>query len=206
MPKFIRKKYEVENIDETVTHTLGGHAGDPVGVALESSIIFLIGLRGSGKSTVGRALAERLGLSFADLDDVVEEQAGKTIAEIVQAEGWEAFRAMEHEALKGVCDGSGIVVAPGGGIVLDERNRKLMEGAGKIVYLMADVPLLLSRLEKDPGESQRPSLSGRTQEEEILDCFREREPLYMMLMDYTVPADLPVAEIVDLVAGYLQGQ
>lgn len=206
MPRFIRKKYDVENIDETVTHTLGGHAGDMTGDSLESSRVFLVGLRGAGKSTVGRVLAKRLGLSFSDLDDVVEEQAGKTIAEIVGEQGWEAFRSMEHEALKAVCTGSGIVVAPGGGIVLDERNRKLMESCGKVIYLMADIPLLMSRLERNPGASQRPSLSGQPLEEEVLDCFREREPLYMMLMDYSVPAELPVEEIVDLVAEYLQGR
>ena len=156
--------------------------------------------------TVGRALAEGIGLEFSDLDDAIEVKAGRTIAEIVGSEGWEAFRALEHEVLKEVCGRTGIVVAPGGGVVLDEKNRKLMEGGAKVIYLMADVPLLLSRLAADPGESQRPSLSGKTMEEEVLDCFREREPLYMMLMDYTVPAELPVDEIVELVAGYLEGR
>ena len=206
MSRFIRKKYDVENSDETVTHTRGGHAGEGTGGAPESTRIFLVGLRGAGKSTVGRALAKRLGMAFSDLDNVVEKQAGKSIAEIVQDHGWEEFRTMEHEALKAACAGSGIVVAPGGGIVLDERNRKVMEAGGKVVYLMADVPLIISRLGRNPGNSQRPSLSGKPLEEEVLDCFREREPLYMMLMDYSVPAELPVEEIVDLVAEYLQGR
>lgn len=206
MTEFIRKKYDVENPEETAVHKLGGQAGDRERFSLQSGLLFLVGLRGSGKSTVGRAVADRLGLRFVDLDDLIEKRVGKTIARIVQDSGWEAFRTLEHAALEEVCATSGAVVAPGGGVVLDERNRALLESGGKIFYLMADVPVLKARLEKDPNFSQRPALSDKSLEEEILDSFREREPLYMMLMDFGLPADLPVEELVDQVVSYLEGR
>ncbi len=206
MTEFISKKYEVENPDEVATHTLGAQARGLSRPSQQSGVIFLVGLRGSGKSTVGRAVADRLGHAFVDLDDRIEERAQKTIAEIVQEGGWKAFRVLEHEALKDACTDSGVVVAPGGGVVLDERNRGLMESSGKIFYLMADVPLLKARLEADPGFSQRPPLSGKSPDDELLDCFREREPLYMMLMDFGLPAELPVEDLVEQVVSCLEGR
>jgi shikimate kinase len=99
--------------------------------------LVLVGLMGSGKSTVGRQLAERLGRSFIDTDAVVADRAGRTIAEIFQTDGEAAFRHMESQIIAEVTSAGGAVIATGGGAVLSAENRALMRQDSLVVWLQA---------------------------------------------------------------------
>ena len=153
--------------------------------------LFLIGPRGSGKTTVGRLVAEALGLPFYDTDDMVMAEAGLSIAGIVEAEGWASFRERESRALAeavaragGTAPAhsgrfpSGAVVSTGGGMVLERRNRERMRAAGRVFYLAAPADCLYSRLESQNDADRRPSLTGESPLLEIARVLEQREPLY----------------------------
>ncbi|MFN0102556.1 MAG: shikimate kinase [Bryobacteraceae bacterium] len=118
------------------------------------SAIYLVGFMGSGKSTIGRRLAETLGLPFVDLDDDIESAAGRTVADIFSNEGEAAFRDAEHVALTArVRGGQPSVVALGGGAFTFARNRELLNGAGTSVWL--DCPFEMA-LRRTSGFAHRP--------------------------------------------------
>lgn len=121
--------------------------------------IFLVGLSGSGKSTVGRALAERLGWEFADSDDEVEAAAGRSIPDIFGDEGEGRFREREAEALRALCEREPIVVATGGGAPTTEASR-LALGRGFVVWLSISPERAAERLRGDPDTATRPLLAG----------------------------------------------
>src|SRR5688500_4378392 len=112
-----------------------------------SSVIFLVGYRGSGKTTVGRLLADRLQWSFLDADAVIEERAGKTIRDIFVAEGEGAFRDQESALLAELCGRTETVIATGGGIVLKDDNRALLREHGFVAWLTADAQTLWARIQ-----------------------------------------------------------
>ncbi len=120
--------------------------------------LFLYGPSGSGKSTLGRQLAHDLKLSFVDLDQVIEIDAGMSISEVVEVEGMAKVRDLETEALKQTINGKESVVALGGGALLRDENRKLVEQNGTVILLKAEPSTLLDRLGKDPNK--RPLLAG----------------------------------------------
>lgn len=153
--------------------------------------VFLIGGRAVGKTTLGRLLAARLDVPFTDTDDVVVEALGMPIAQYVAAEGWEAFRDRETEALRAVCDGAPVVAACGGGIVLRPENRVLLD-LGLTLYLHAPVEVLAARLAADPKESQRPSLTGKGLLQEVAEVLATREPLYRACSHVVLEADAPL--------------
>ena len=111
--------------------------------------IFLVGPRGCGKTTVGLALARACQSQFIDTDHWLQEHAGQTIAEIVEKEGWESFRARETAALEAVT-APATVIATGGGIILAEYNRQFLREKGIVIYLCAPVSTLVGRLEAYP--------------------------------------------------------
>ncbi len=108
--------------------------------------IFLIGLSGSGKSTVGRILAERLGLPFVDTDAEIESASGRTVADIFDIEGEPTFRALEHETVTRVCREGPAVVATGGGAPMDPRSQRAMREGGIVFWLDAPTAVLTQRL------------------------------------------------------------
>src|SRR5829696_7659722 len=126
------------------------------------SHIFLYGPPGTGKSTIGRKLARHLRLPFLDLDRVVETNAGMSIPQIMEQQGEPAFRALETSAIReAIYHSSGVtsqVIALGGGALLREENRRLVEANGSVLLLMAELPTLLERMRNDSGE--RPLLAG----------------------------------------------
>lgn len=188
MTRFIRSKTMVRNPDATMVHE---HVATPARIPFDpaASNIFLVGLRGSGKTTLGRMLAERLGAVFTDTDALVAGRAGKSIAAIVADRGWEAFRILEKEVLREACSRRGQVVATGGGIVLDPANRDLLEQSGMVIYLMADIATLAFRLAENPLAEQRPALSHRDAKVELAQSMQERAPLYMCLADHVLRVD-----------------
>ena len=142
--------------------------------------IFLIGPRGCGKTTVGHALARARHFQFSDTDHRLQAHEQRTVAEIVQAEGWARFRELETLSLKAVTLPN-TVIATGGGIVLAEGNRQFMRENGVVIYLQASVSALIDRLEAYPKAEQRPTLTGKPVREEVGEVLAQREALYRTL-------------------------
>ena len=150
--------------------------------------LFLVGARGSGKSTVGRLLADRLGWSFADADLVLEVQSGRSVRAIFAEDGETGFRDLESATLAELCRGARQVVATGGGVVLRPGNRALLRAFGRVVWLNDVAELLRSRLVADQKADQRPALTsaGTTALAEIEQVLSARRPLYAACADLTV--------------------
>lgn len=149
--------------------------------------LILIGHRGSGKSTVGAILAERLGRRFVDLDRIVSEQAGKPIREIFAEEGEEGFRRREHDALMSVRKSKNSVLALGGGALLHQEIRPLARRMGKVVWLRAPAVVLWSRVRNDPETlNNRPNLTSAGGLPEIEAVLAEREPIYRAVAHHSV--------------------
>jgi shikimate kinase len=119
--------------------------------------LILTGFMGSGKSSVGRILAERLGCPFVDLDALVVAAEGRTINDIFTRDGEQAFRAIESRCLEDVLDGGPAVIATGGGVVIADDNRRRMRERGVVVNLAVSLPQVLLRLR---GATDRPLLAG----------------------------------------------
>ncbi|MGB5750323.1 MAG: shikimate kinase [Desulfobacterales bacterium] len=152
--------------------------------------LFLIGYRCTGKSTVGRSLAEELNWSFADTDSLIVRQQQMSIKEIVGAHGWESFRNMEHGVLKTVCTSKSQVVATGGGIVLDDENVMLMRQSGRIVWLRAGIETIKARMREDKDSRDfRPALTLDNNILEIEESLQSREHIYHRAMDFFVDTD-----------------
>ena len=137
--------------------------------------IFLYGPPGAGKSSVGKALAERLRLPFIDLDLEIEKSAGKTIPQIMNEQGEPAFRDLETETLKRIANESPRVIALGGGALLREENRRYAEECGEVVFLETKIETLVERLRKE--QDQRPLLSGNL-EEKLRTLLEQRKGHY----------------------------
>jgi len=195
MTDFIKKKIEVEEPAASMTFRPGQFKREPFSLQMKN--IYLLGMRGSGKTTVGAALAAALGCSCLDTDALVVEAAGKTIEAIVADAGWDEFRRLETEALARAAELPGKVVATGGGIVLSQANRDLMYRTGVSFYLAADAALLIGRLLRDTNAAQRPALTPMDLHDEVAAVMAEREPLYMAGMDHMLQAHRSVDEIVD---------
>ncbi len=166
--------------------------------------VFLIGYRGSGKTTVGKLLAERLGWPFLDLDEQLEKRQGQSIRDIFDQHGETGFRRMESAVLKQFCGLQRHVIATGGGAILDANNRETLRNSGRVAWLTADAPTLWRRLQHDPATAdRRPNLTqGGFQEIEQL--LRAREPFYRQCADCTVDtANRSPAEAATLILAYL---
>ena len=165
--------------------------------------IFLVGPRGCGKTTVGLELARACHRQFVDTDHWLQEHAGQTIAEIVEKEGWESFRARETAALEAVT-APATVIATGGGIILAEYNRQFLREKGIVIYLCAPVSTLVGRLEAFPEEGQRPTLTGKPISEEVSDVLAERDALYREAAHHVVDASVSPEQVVDSVVTALR--
>jgi shikimate kinase len=143
-------------------------------------IIFLVGFMGSGKSTVGRGLARRLGYTFIDMDTRLEGEYGMSINEIFEKLGEKAFREMENNLLKEMTSLQDVVISTGGGLPCTGNNMDLINRKGVSIYLQMEPSALLDRLSR--GKSRRPLIRHLTRHELetfINEKLREREPVYM---------------------------
>jgi shikimate kinase len=149
--------------------------------------LYLIGPRGSGKTTVARLLAERLGWEWIDADAEIERRCGKSIRDIFAAESEAGFRAHEADVLADLCRLPNVVVATGGGVVLREENRQRLRN-GRVVWLTASPEALLQRIQSDVTTAERrPNLTTHLDARaEIEQVLKVREPLYRACADHTL--------------------
>jgi shikimate kinase len=139
--------------------------------------IVLIGLMGAGKTTVGRRLAQRLGLPFVDADEEIEAAAGMTITEIFQMFGEDYFRDGERRVIARLIDGTPKVIATGGGAFMNERTRALILDKTTAVWLEADLETLVDRVRR---RSTRPLLKDRDPRQVLTDLANVRNPVYAL--------------------------
>ena len=159
--------------------------------------VFLIGYRGTGKTTVGRLLADRLGWGFVDADDRIEATAGRSIAEIFAAEGEAGFRDREAAAVAELARLDRHVVSTGGGVILRPANRELLRAAGFVAWLTADPDTIWTRLLTDPTTAaRRPNLTASGGADEVRTLLAAREPLYRETAAVRIPTDAPSPEAV----------
>ena len=152
--------------------------------------LFLTGYRCSGKTTIGKSLARAIDWSFVDSDVLVIKESGKSIQDIIDTEGWEAFRRMERSVLKQICATDRQVVATGGGVVLDDANVKAMQASGMVIWLDAGAETIQKRMLRDKNtENFRPALTDRGRMEEIEDMLLQRKPYYESASDFTIQTD-----------------
>jgi shikimate kinase len=160
--------------------------------------VLLIGFMGAGKSTVGRLLASRLGAEFVDLDDEIRAREGASIAQLFSVRGESGFRAAERRALEDVAARDDVVVACGGGVVVDEASRAVLAGAGTIVYLRVSSGVALARVGKDTVG--RPLLQGCAPGAAAA-LLRSRERIYEAVAEVTLETEERTpAEIADELA------
>ena len=145
--------------------------------------VYLVGLMGAGKTTVGRLLARRLKLRFHDSDHEIERRCGVRIPVIFEIEGEAGFRAREQQVIAELTALSGIVLATGGGAVMAEENRRRLAASGTVVYLKAHPEDLLERVRQDRN---RPLLAGADPLARLRELHVERDPLYRSLADVVV--------------------
>lgn len=155
------------------------------------ALVWIIGMPGSGKTTVGKVLADRLGTGFHDVDEVIEGRMGKDVGAIFDDEGEAVFRSIESAAIRDLADGDG-VVACGGGAVLDPENRERMRSSGTVFLLEVPVDALAARAHADLGE--RPLLRGPG---DLGRLEAERAPSYRAAAHFAIDADAAPAEIAD---------
>ena len=160
--------------------------------------VVLVGPMGSGKSTVGRALADREQMNHLDLDEMVVAARGLTIPEIFEVEGESGFRTLEHDALSSALVGGPAVISAGGGVVTIESNRDLLGRSGAlVVWLDASVEVLTGRV----GDgATRPLLAGDDVEGALRTKIAERAEGYHDVADIRIDtSDMSVADCVDLI-------
>ena len=152
--------------------------------------LFLIGYRGTGKSTIGRLLAERLGWKFVDADPYLEIKAGKTIKEIFATQGEPAFRDIEASVVAELGAGDSQVLALGGGAVMRDETRLIISTCGKALWLQASPETIFQRISGDPTTTQRrPDLTAYGGYNEIVELLKRREPIYHQCADYSVDTE-----------------
>ena len=150
--------------------------------------IFLVGLMGSGKTTIGRSLAKKLNLRFVDADQEIETRTGASIPLIFEIEGEASFRQREADVIRDLTAQQGIVLATGGGAVLNETSRKLLRERGTVVYLRASVASILQRTSHDRN---RPLLQTADPRAKIEELSRKRSPLYQEVAHITIETGRP---------------
>ena len=138
--------------------------------------IILTGFMGTGKTTLGRLLAQRIGYEFIDTDALIEAQIGQTIAELFQTKGEAAFRKLESKLVEELAQKEGLVIATGGGLVLNPKNVAVLSKTGKIICLTASPEEILARVSKQ--EDVRPLLQDKDPKAKIVELLQQRDSVY----------------------------
>jgi len=171
-------------------------------MASDLAPIALIGFRGTGKTTIARLLALRLGYDWIDADVEIELHAGKSIAAIFAEDGEDSFRDRESDVLSELCSRKRAILALGGGAVLRESNRNWLTSCRDVVWLQASATTIEKRLTSDPStEQRRPNLTNRGGLTEIRKLLTQREPIYRACATLVVDTeDRDPDEIADEIA------
>lgn len=149
--------------------------------------IVLIGYRGTGKSTVGKVLAAKLGRGLVSTDKEIVRRAGRSIPEIVAGHGWEHFRDLESDVCKDLGGQDNLVIDTGGGAILRQQNVDALKRNGLLFWLTASVDTIAGRI---GGDTERPSLTGaKSFVEEIQEVLRDRTPKYRAAADHSLSTD-----------------
>jgi shikimate kinase len=165
-------------------------------------IITLVGMPGSGKSTVGRQLSRRLGLPFFDSDHLIEQHLGCTIKDFFAREGEAAFRDVEERVIRDAMQGASSVLATGGGAVLREANRLNLRTGGQVVYLRSSAEELYRRLRHD---RVRPLLQVADPLGKLRAMYAERDPLYREASHFVIETGRPsVPSLVNMIVMQLE--
>ncbi|HEY7749354.1 MAG TPA: shikimate kinase [Aestuariivirgaceae bacterium] len=180
---------------ETVKRSLNGRS------------IVLVGLMGAGKSTIGRRLAQKLGLAFVDADAEIERAAGKSVPDIFRDHGEDYFREGERRVIARLLESGSQVLATGGGAYMNKGTRENIERMGIAVWLKADISLLMKRVRR---RDNRPLLKSEDPEEVMRQLMAERYPVYG-LADITVESrDVPhnsiVSDVIRALAAHGRGR
>ena len=138
--------------------------------------IILTGFMGTGKTTLGRLLAEKIGYEFIDTDALIEKQIGQTIVDLFQTEGEAAFRKLESELVEDLAQKEGLVIATGGGLVLDPKNVARLGKTGQIICLTASPEEILARVTKQ--QDVRPLLQENNPQAKIIQLLQQRDSVY----------------------------
>jgi len=168
--------------------------------------LYLVGYRCTGKTSVGRLLAEALVWTFVDLDHELVAEAGIPIEDIVDSQGWKYFREREAQLLERLSLATKQVISTGGGVVTVPENIATMRGSGKVVWLHASPATIGARMEADRSTAgQRPPLHGNDSVVEIEEVLAERVPLYDEAMHLQVETDdLSLEEVVESIMRWLK--
>lgn len=150
-----------------------------------SGNIILCGFMGSGKSTVGMLLSKKLGMSFIDLDSYIEKKEEMTVSRIFEAFGEPYFRKREREAAKELSEKNGLIIAAGGGTLVDKENIEVFRKNGKIILLDLAVEIIAERLK---GDNTRPLLQREDKEKAMRELYEKRMPLYKEAADIVIDA------------------
>jgi shikimate kinase len=150
---------------------------------LQSGNLILVGMMGSGKTTMGRTLARHLGKTFVDSDEEIIKRTGVTVPHIFDIEGESGFRLRETVAIRDLAGRDNMVLATGGGAVLDEQNRAMLHQNGIVIYLKASVHDLWQRTRNDRN---RPLLQTSDPHTRLTELFQQRDPLYRQVADIVV--------------------
>ena len=152
--------------------------------------LVLVGYRCTGKTTIGRLLAARLGWPLVDTDTLIQERAGKSIKEIVASDGWPEFRRLECETIAEVAAADRQVVSAGGGAILDAANRKALRASGRVVWLTAAPETIWQRLQADPKTAaERPNLTEGGGATEVRKVLGERRAAYQAACHHEISTD-----------------
>jgi shikimate kinase len=170
--------------------------------------LVLIGYRGSGKSAVGRRLADRLKINFVDTDDLIEERQGIPITDIVKSRGWGHFRKLENNVIEEISKRDHLIIAPGGGAILDTDNVKALRKNGFILWLKADKQTLFKRINQDQGtNARRPTLTGKGTLEEVKEVLSLREPIYERISEIQIDTStLDVEAVVERILAIMKDE
>lgn len=155
--------------------------------------IYLIGLMGAGKTTIGKQLAKSLRIPFYDSDKAIEENTGVDIPTIFEFEGEQGFRDREQKMIQQLTQLQGIVLATGGGAVLRQENRASLKENGFIVYLQCSIDRILERTRRD---TQRPLLKTENPKERLQLLLEQRESLYLACADFMIDTGIHKSKIV----------
>ena len=159
----------------------------------EKRNIFLIGPMGAGKSTIGRQLAQMLGMEFMDSDSVIEERAGADIDWIFDVEGEAGFRKRAERIINELTQGQGVVLSTGGGSILSKDNRNVLSARGIVIYLETTIDKQFERTQRD---KKRPLLQNDDPRKTLEELAKIRNPLYEEIADITLQTDDQAAKLV----------